>query len=162
MRYAECQKQLRTRGTPGLRRSETPPRGEKSSGVTVCDGEQGLAIATGPLMTYGGAGGDQGRKLQRLVTFGHDPPECEGISRRQWQAGIEHETVVRSARAAARQDTMPCTGALGIEHLTGERQYIPILAAIVDGADRVQGHRMGFAFDQHRRQTYSTDKILYG
>ena len=57
-------KLLRTCGTPGLRRGETTPRGEKSRSGTVGDGEQGLAIATGPLMTHGGAGGDQRRELQ--------------------------------------------------------------------------------------------------
>lgn len=160
MRQVECQKPLRARGTPGLCRGETTPRGEKSSGGTVCDGEQGLTIATGPLMTYGGAGGDQRRETQRLVIFGHDPLESEGISRCQWQVGIEHETMSRITRAAASQDTMPYTGALGIEHLAGERQRTPTLAPIMDGADRVQDHRLGFAFDQHRGQTYSTDKIL--
>ena len=62
MRQVECQKLLRARGTPGLRRGQTTPGGEKSSGGPVCDGEQGLAIATGPLMTYGGTGGDQRRE----------------------------------------------------------------------------------------------------
>ena len=72
-------------------------------------------------IAYGGTGGDQRREPQRLVIFGHDPLESEGISGCQWQAGIEHETVSRSARAAASQDTMPHTGALGIEHLAEER-----------------------------------------
>ena len=121
MRQVECQKLLRARGTPGLRRGETTPGGEKSSGGTVCDGEQGLTIATGPLMTYGGVGGDQRRELQRLVIFGHDPLENEGISRCQGQAGIEHETVSRIARAAASEDTVPQSVALGIEYLAGER-----------------------------------------
>ena len=98
-------------------------------------------------MTHGGAGGHQRRELQRLVIFRHDPLESEGISRCQWQDGIEHETVSRIAQAAASQDTMPYTVALGIKHLAGERQRTPTLAAIVDGADRVQDHGLGFAFD---------------
>jgi hypothetical protein len=68
--------------------------------------------------------------------------------------------VARIAKTAASQDAMTSSVALGIEHLTRERQRTPTLAAIMDGTDRVQDHGVGAAFDQHRGQTYSTDKIL--
>src|SRR5262245_53490008 len=118
----ECQKLLRSHGTPALGRSETTPRDEKSSGGTVCDGEQGLTITTGSLMAYSGAGDGQRRELQRLVIFGHDALEREGISRCQWHVGVEAEMVSRITRATASQEPMPHTVAMGIEHLAGECQ----------------------------------------